>query len=126
VKIKGGYDGVATEGSPHVEWQAATTYAYDAGRLTKEELAVTSFTKEYKEKPQGNERDEVASLYPTMRVRRPIENVARAGDLCAKSGTIVVGNPIDLRPFYAMSPNLATLLPFGVTKATVTFTYPAK
>jgi tetratricopeptide (TPR) repeat protein len=126
VKIKGGYDGVATEGSPHVEWQAATTYAYDAGRLMKEELAVTSFTKEYKEKPQGNERDEVASLYPTMRVKRPIENVARVGDLCAKSGTTVVGNPIDLRPFYAMSPNLAMLLPFGVTKATVTFTYPAK
>jgi tetratricopeptide (TPR) repeat protein len=127
VKFKGGYDGYPTEGSPHVEWQAATAYAYDAGgRLTKEELAVTSFTKEYTQKPQGNERDEVASLYPSMRVRRPIQDVARSGDLCAKSGTLLVGNPIDLRPFYAMSPNLSMLLPFGVTKASVTFTYPAK
>lgn len=126
VAIKGGYDGFPTEGSPHVEWQAAATYAYDAGRLAKEELAVTSFTKEYTQKPQGNECDEVASLYPAMRVKRPIENVARSGDLCAKSGTALIGNPIDLRPFYAMSPNLAMLLPFGVTKASVAFTAPAR
>jgi hypothetical protein len=110
-----------------VEWQAGTSYAYDAsGRLAKEELAVTSFTKEYTQKPQGAMREEIANLYPAMRVRRPIENAARTGDLCARSGTTVLGDPIDLRPFYAMSPNLAMLLPFGVTKAIVTFTYPAK
>lgn len=111
IAFHGGYDGFPTEGAPHVEWQAA---------LAKDELNVTSFTKEYKEKPQGNARDEVNALYPTMRVRRPIENVARSGDLCAKSGATLLGNPIDLRPFYAIAPNFAMQLPFGVTKVTVT------
>src|SRR6266545_3584049 len=88
VKIKGGYDGYPAEGSPHVEWQAGDTFTYDAsGRLAKEELAVTSFTKEYTQKPQGALRDEVSSLYPSWRVRRSIENVARTGDVCGKSGT---------------------------------------
>jgi len=31
---------------------------------------------------------------------------------------------IDLRPFYAMSPDLAIALPSGVARATVTLTYP--
>ena len=111
VTFRGGYDGFPTEGAPHVAWQAA---------LAKNELAVTSFTKEYTQKPQRNLRDEITALYPTMRVKRPIENIARSGDLCAKAGTTLLGNPIDLRPFYAVAPNHAMLLPFGVTKVTVT------
>jgi len=111
IAFRGGYDGFPTEGAPHVEWHAA---------LAKDELTVTSFAKEYTQKPQGNERDEVNALYPTMRVKRPIENVARTGDLCAKAGATLLGNPIDLRPFYAIAPNFAMQLPFGVTKVTVT------
>jgi tetratricopeptide (TPR) repeat protein len=111
VVFHGGYDGFAAEGAPHVAWQA---------ELKGNQLAVTSFTKEYTQKPQGNLRDEVSALYPTMRVKRPIENVARTGDLCAKSGATLLGDPIDLRPFYAIAPNFAMQLPFGVTKVTVT------
>ncbi len=112
VTIKGGYDGYVVEGSPKVEWQAAIAYSYDAqSRVSKEDLAVTSLAKTY-------------TMYPLMRVRRPIENVSRMGDLCATSGTLLVGNAIDLRPFYALSSDLAVQLPFGVTRAAVTLTYP--
>jgi hypothetical protein len=125
VQIKGGYDGYTAEGSPRVDWTANVAYTYDANaRVAKEELAVTSLTKTYTAKPIGAVRDEVSHLYAAMRVKRPLENTMRTGDFCASAGTILLGNQIDLRPFYAMSPNVAMLLPFGVTKATVTFTYP--
>jgi Flp pilus assembly protein TadD len=125
VKIKGGYDGYVVEGSPKVEWQAAVAYSYDPqSRVTKEDLAVTSLVKTYTNKPIGAARDEVSRIYPVMRVRRPVENASRVGDLCATSGTLLVGNAIDLRPFYALSSDLAVQLPFGVTRASVTLTYP--
>jgi hypothetical protein len=63
-------------------------------------------------------------VYIGMRARRPVENALRLGDLCGTSGALLLGNMIDLRPFYAMSPNLAIQLPYGVTKAAVSFTYP--
>ena len=59
-----------------------------------------------------------------MRVKRPIENVLRTGDICGTNGNLILGNPIDLRPFYAMSPNVSMLVPLGVTTETVSFTYP--
>jgi tetratricopeptide (TPR) repeat protein len=125
VNIKGGYEGFVAEGKPKTEWTAAVAYAYDTNaRLVKEELAVTSFEKTYDQKPQGALRDDIHRLYSQMRVRKPIENVQRTGDLCATSGTSLLGNPIDLRPFYAMSPNLAIALQNGITRALVTFTYP--
>jgi Tfp pilus assembly protein PilF len=125
VKLHGGYEGYLAEGSPKTDWAATVAYTYDANaRLVKEDLALASFTKTYMQKPYGAFRDEVSKIYPTMRVRRPIDNLVRMGDLCAMSGTLLLGNPIDLRPFYAMSPNLAMLLPYGVTHATVTVTYP--
>lgn len=125
VKIHGGYDGYQAEGSPRVDWDAAVAYTYDAaGRVTKEELTLVSFNKTYTQKPIGNYRDEVSKLYIGMRARRPIENLSRSGDLCGTSGTLLLGNMIDLRPFYAMSPNLAIQLPYGVTRAAVSFTYP--
>ncbi len=125
VTIKGGYDGYVVEGSPKVEWQAAIAYSYDPqSRVAKEDLAVTSLVKTYTNKPIGAERDEVSRIYPIMRVRRPVENASRVGDLCATSGTLLVGNAIDLRPFYALSSDLAVQLPFGVTRASVTLTYP--
>ncbi len=125
VKIKGGYEGYVMEGVPHVEWQATIAYTYDtASRVTKEDLAITAFNKIFNAKPQGAERDEIGRLYPAMRVKRPVENVVRIGDLCGTAGTILLGNPIDLRPFYALSPNLAIQLGYGVSRASVTFTYP--
>ena len=125
VTITGGYEGFPAEGAPKSEWTAAVTYGYDGkGRVATEELNVVSQSKTYTLKPAGELRDEINRLYPTMRVKRPIENVQRIGDLCAGAGTAVLSNPIDLRPFYTLSPNLALQLPSGVTKTVVTFTYP--
>jgi Flp pilus assembly protein TadD len=125
LKIKGGYDGFVTEGSPHTEWQATITYSYDAaGRVSKEDLVVNSLAKTYMVKPYGAEREEINAIYPTMRVKRPIENIARTGDLCAMSGNLYLGNAIDLRPFYVVSPDLAMKLGYGVTHATVSLSYP--
>lgn len=125
VNVRAGYEGYSAEGKPKTEWAATVSYAYDDhARVAKEELAVTSFTKTYDQKPQGALRDDISRLYPSMRVRKPIENIQRIGDLCATSGGLNLANAIDLRPFYAMSPNLAIALQNGITKATVTFTYP--
>jgi tetratricopeptide (TPR) repeat protein len=125
VNIKGGYDGYAAEGAPRTDWQAAVVYAYDPnGRVSKEELTVNGFTKTYAQRPHGALREEVGKVYASMRPKRPIENVIRLGDICGTAGTLMVANYIDLRPFYAMSPNLALALPLGVVRATVTFTYP--
>ena len=125
VNLRGGYEGYPTEGSPVVNWAGTIAYSYDgAGRVTKEDLAITSFNKVYGQKPDGALREETSKLYTNMRVKRPIENAVRVGDLCATSGGTSLGNPIDLRPFYAISPNLAISLPPGVVRATVTFTYP--
>jgi tetratricopeptide (TPR) repeat protein len=124
IKFSGGYEGTVVEGSPSTSWTASVARAYDpSSRLAKEELNVTSFSKTYKQKPYGAERDEVNQLYDRMRVGRPIENVLVLGDRCAMSGTTILGNPIDLRPFYAVAPELATALTSGITRATVTFTY---
>jgi tetratricopeptide (TPR) repeat protein len=125
VKLAGGYTGFLPEGSPKVDWQANVAYTYDANaRLAKEELTLTSMDKTYQQRPVGALRDEVSKLYLNMRPNRPIEAVIRRGDLCATAGSLILGNPVDLRALYAMSPNLAIALPFGVTRATVTFTYP--
>jgi Tfp pilus assembly protein PilF len=125
VNIKGGYEGYPSEGAPKVDWLTAIAFAYDtAGRVVKEDLAVSSFTKMYGQKPQGALRDEVSKLFMSMRVKKPIDTVIRTGDLCATSGAMLLSNPIDLRPFYAMSPDLAISLPPGVARASVTVSYP--
>ena len=125
VKIHGGYDGFPAEGSPRVDWDASVMYAYDAnGRLSKEDLTLASMTKTYAKKPNGPWRDQLNKLYVGWHANRPIENILRAGDLCGTNGNLLLGNAVDLRPFYVMSPNTAMQLPFGVTKASVSFTYP--
>lgn len=125
VNLTGGYRGFVAEGAPDTNWAATITYAYDENkRVTQEELTVTAFTKTYTQKAQGALRDEVGRLYSNMRVKKPIETLPRSGDLCATAGNAFLSNPIDLRPFYAMSPNLAIALPNGVTRVVVTFTYP--
>jgi len=124
LKIRGNYTGPTVQGSPHAEWEANVTYAYDANtRLTKEELAVTSMTKTYQEKAYGMQRQEIATLYPDMRVRKPVERLLATGDRCGLAGGTILSNEIDLRPFYAFSPNLGMTLPPGVTRAAVSFTY---
>ncbi len=124
LKIRGGYTGPAVQGSPHAEWEANVTYFYEVNaRLSKEELAVTSMTKTYQDKAYGMERQEIATLYPDMRVRKPIERLLATGDRCGLTGGTILSNAIDLRPFYAFSPNLAMTLPPGVARAAVTFTY---
>jgi len=46
VNIKGCYEGYPAEGSPKTDWQATVSFAYDpAARVTKEDLAITSFAK---------------------------------------------------------------------------------
>ena len=125
VKITGGYEGAVVEGSPKTDWTAVAAYTYDsASRVAKEDLTVTAINKVYKAKPYGAERDDVSKIYDRMRVNRPIENMLAMGDRCGTAGNVTLGNPIDLRPFYAITPSLATVLGSGVTKATVTFTYP--
>lgn len=125
VKITGGYEGVVVEGSPKVDWTTTIAYTYDAAsRVAKEDLTVTGFNKVYRVKPYGHERDDVSKIYDRMRVNRPIENMLALGDRCGTAGSVFLMNPIDLRPFYALSPNLGITLPNGVTRATVTFTYP--
>jgi tetratricopeptide (TPR) repeat protein len=125
VKIRGGYNGTVVQGSPRLDWEANITYAYDTNdRLTKEDLTLTSMTKTFNERPYGAERQEIGSLYQDMRVRKPVEHMLSAGDRCGISGTQVLGNPVDLRPFYALTPNLAIVLGNGVTRASVSFTYP--
>jgi len=127
VAIRGGYEGFVTEGKPKTEWTATVSYGYDEhSRVSKEELIVTAMNKTYEVKAQGAIRDELERLWPTMKIRRPIENVARSGDLCAAGGpNAPLSNPVDLRPFYTMSPNLGVALQNGITRMLVTFTYPA-
>jgi Flp pilus assembly protein TadD len=122
LKIRGGYNGTIVQGSPRVDWESTVTYNYDPNaRLIKEELAVTSMTKTYAERPYGTERQEMSTLYPDMRVRKPI---LTSSDRCGLAGTTILSNEIDLRPFYAFTPNLAISLPAGITRASVSFTYP--
>lgn len=124
VTLQGGYDGFPAEGAPKAAWQATVSYAYDGqGRVAAEELRVESHTKTYQQRPHGELRDEVSRLFTGMRVRKPVENVLRVGDLCAAWGSTLLSNPIDLRPFYALSPNLAIQLPSGVQRMSVTVTY---
>lgn len=125
VVVEGGYEGYPAEGSPTTKWVANVSYTYDSSsRLAKEDLVVSSFEKTYAQRPHGALREEMSRLYVSMRPKRPVENAVRLGDLCATAGNTLLSNPIDLRPFYVMSPNLAILLPLGVTRASVTFTYP--
>jgi hypothetical protein len=125
VAINGGYEGYQAEGKPKTDWTANVAYTYDdKARVTKEELAVTSLNKTYDTKPIGALRDDIQHLYQNFRVRRPLETALRQGDLCASAGAQSLANFIDLRPFYAMSPNLDIALQNGITKAVVTFTYP--
>lgn len=124
VKIDGGYVGYPAEGAPETKWQATIAYTYDAERrVTKEELALTQIAKTYMQRPAGALRDDIERVYPGLRAKRALETILRVGDVCATAGNTLLMNPIDLRPFYTVSPNLGFALPQGVNRAAVTFTY---
>jgi hypothetical protein len=126
VKLSGGYDGVVAEGSPSSRWVATIAYTYDpndpAARVTKEELAVTSWVKIYQQRPIGALRDEAEKFYGGIRAKREVDRIFLVGDVCAMNGGLLLSNPVDLRPFYVMSPNLSFQLPNSVNKAAVNFT----
>lgn len=124
VRFRSYYDGYAVEGAPQVEWIGNLNFLYDAsGRVEKEEFTVASAQKTYTQKAVGAMRDEVAKLFTGMRVKKPTD-IMRRGDLCLTSGSILLGNAIDLRPFYTVSPNSSAMLQFGAAQMTTSFTYP--
>lgn len=124
VQFSGGYTGFRAEGIPLVEWQGNLVFTYDdKGRLEKEDFTVGSFTKNYTEKPGSETRKLIKDIYPSFRPKKPMD-VMRTGDLCGMSGNRRLGNQIDLRPFYTISPSFPTLLPFGTQRMTIDYTYP--
>jgi tetratricopeptide (TPR) repeat protein len=124
VQFGGGYTGFKTEGLPVVEWSGKLVFSYDdKGRVEKEEFTVDSFTKNYTEKPASETRKLVKEIYPSFRPSKPMD-VIRSGDLCGMAGNRRLGNQIDLRPFYTISPSFPTLLPFGTQRMTIDYTYP--
>ncbi len=124
ITFSGRYNGFRAEGTPSVEWRGTLTFGYDTkGRLEREEFTISSFTKTYTEKPESHTRKLVKDLYPSVKYKKPM-NIIRSGDLCGTAGNLRLGNQVDLRPFYTISPSFATQLPFGVAKMTIDYTYP--
>jgi len=124
VQFSGGYTGFRTEGIPVVDWEGRLVFTYDdKGRLEREEFTVDSFTKNYTEKPGSETRKLIKDIYPSFKPKKPMD-IMRTGDLCGMAGNRRLGNQIDLRPFYTISPSFPTLLPFGTQKMTIDYTYP--
>ncbi len=122
----GGYDGYRVEGFPQTSWEATLSRTFDStGRLTREDLSVTSFQKVWGGKPQGTVSDEVRRYYTNLKVRKPTD-IRTLGDVCAFSAGNVVEEAIDLRPFFVLSPALAVRLARGDTKVVVDYAYAEK
>lgn len=122
IALQGGYEGYLSEGSPKVHWAGTVTFSYDEnGLLLQEELALESWTKTFAKMP-GEARRMIERYYPGHRGKAV--DMLQKGDICGVAGTQVITNLIDLRAFDAWSPNLALVLPPGITRATVSFTYP--
>jgi tetratricopeptide (TPR) repeat protein len=122
----GGYDGYRVEGLPQVRWEANLNRTFDAsGRLTREDLAVTSFQKTWGAKPQGTISDEVRRYYTALKVRKPTD-IRSLGDVCAVNSGGFVDEAIDLRPFFVVAPAVAVRLNRGETRAVINYTYADK
>lgn len=125
-RFTGGYEGYRVEGFPQTRWEATMSRTIDtSGRLTHEDLSVTSFQKVWSGKPQGVVSDEVRRYYTTLKVRKPTD-VRMLGDVCAFNGGGVVEEAIDLRPFFVVSPALAVRLARGDTRVVVDYVYAEK
>ncbi|MEO8217628.1 MAG: tetratricopeptide repeat protein [Acidobacteriota bacterium] len=124
-ELHGGYQGYVAEGSPETSWHGTIAWGYGPdGTLQSEALTVDRFEKTYPAKPSAAARKRVEALYPSMRAKKT-EDLLGRGDACAIVGTQTIGDPIDLRPFDAVSPNLGVLLPAGVTRVNVTIAHQA-
>ncbi len=125
VTFHGFYTGFKEEGEPKADWKATLSFIRDAttGLVSKEELVVDSWEKTYTQRPPRDRWNEIRRMHPEVRVGRSLD-LLRRGDYCMLTGTHLISNQIDLRPFFTISPNIAVLLPTGVTRMTTTFTYP--
>jgi hypothetical protein len=124
VDLKGGYDGYPTEGAPKARWTGQIAFTYDAnGAVQQEELTIQTHEKTYQAKVPGKLFDQLETFYPGFR-GKVAQNILPKGDVCTRVGTRWVTDLIDLRAFDTWSPNLAVVLPLGVTRAVVSFTYP--
>jgi tetratricopeptide (TPR) repeat protein len=123
--LKSGYNGFEIEGAPQTEWSGTMKFTHDPeGRLTRQEFVVDTFTKTYTKKAFGPLRAQIDNVYPTMRIKKPLD-LKRQGDICSVVGAKMVMNAIDLRPFFSAAPDLAVLLNPGVQRVVVNTTYPA-
>jgi hypothetical protein len=125
-RFSGGYEGYRVEGLPQVHWDAALSRSFDAaGRLTREDLSVTSFQKLWTARPQGGVSDEVRRYYTALKVRKPTD-IRALGDVCAAGGAGLTEEAIDLRPFFVVSPALAVRLDRGDTRVVADYVYADK
>ncbi|MEA2235471.1 MAG: hypothetical protein QOC81_195 [Thermoanaerobaculia bacterium] len=125
-RFDGGYDGYRVEGFPQTRWEASLVRTLDsAGRLTREDISVTSFQKLWNGKPQGTVSDEVRRYYTSLKVRKPMD-IRAAGDVCAYNSGVVVEEAIDLRPFFVVSPAMAVRLAKGDVRVVVDYVYTEK
>lgn len=124
VSLVSGYTGFKLEGQPQVEWKGTMRFAYDEqGRVTSEEFTLDSHTKTWAKRAFRPLREQLNTVYPSVRLRKPVD-IMRPGDVCGVAGTKLIGNQIDLRPFYSIAPDLAIMLPLGTSKIMVKLTYP--
>lgn len=122
--LRGGYTGYDTEGTPTVAWTGTITSTVDAsGRPDTEHFVLGPYTKTYAKRPEAPFRLVAEQAFGGVRAKKPID-LAKAGDICATSGTRRLGNQIDLRPLYTFFPSVAIALPFAVTEVKTTFTHP--
>lgn len=125
VDFKGGNTGFSIEGEPKTTWSGTLSWTYDdRGRISRELFEIESYGKTYKERPRGPIRNDVKRLYPQLRPGRTMD-IKRNGDRCGMVGNRMVGNEIDLRPFHSIAPNVAILIPLGIVKVSIDYTYPA-
>jgi len=124
--FSGGYDGYRVEGLPQVRWEAVLNRTFDAsGRLSREELTVTSFQKTWSAKPRGAVSDEVRRYYTALKVRKPTD-IRALGDVCAVDAGNAVDEAIDLRPFFVIVPAVAVRLNRGDSRLVVDYAYSEK
>ena len=124
VNLVSTYTGFELEGAPQVEWKGTMRFSHDGqGRVTKEEFTLDSYTKTWTKKPFGPLRNQLEGTYTSMRVKKPLD-IMKTGDICTSAGPRLVGNQVDLRPFYTIAPDLAVALPLRTSKVVVTLTYP--
>lgn len=119
--VRGGYDGAGAEGAPKVQWEATVSRQFDAsGRLLKEEVVVGSFQKTWMTKPAGPIGTQVRTIYAGLKPKR-VMDVRAIGDFCGQSEGERLGEPIDLRSLYTLSPALALRLDPGVSRVVVDY-----